>query len=165
MSHQPGIARPQNFMCSQKHQRAHLIQLFLSRCSHERSNPRNIYPAPLDRLLMRKTIQTSRPSMRRMLLFMTWSRRPSAGISPQRFGVTWKGYLYMVYIYSIYIYIYTRNIHVCLSFIAGIFVMVLPHPRQALDMDVEHEEKSITNRARDFTKAPWPAEIAQKGKP
>ena len=163
MSHQPGIARPQNFMCSQKHQRAHLIQLFLSRCSHERSNPRNIYPAPLDRLLMRKTIQTSRPSMRRMLLFMTWSRRPSAGISPQRFGVTWKGYLYMVYIYSIYIY--TRNIHVCLSFIAGIFVMVLPHPRQALDMDVEHEEKSITNRARDFTKAPWPAEIAQKGKP
>lgn len=115
------------------------LNSFVSCRVQSRKKQSQKYP-PLHRLLMRKTIQTSRPSMRRMLLFMTWSRRPSARISPHRFGVTWKG---------------DMNI-LCVSFcLSSLAFLLWFYGRQALDMDVEHEEKSITNRARDFTKAPW----------
>ena len=86
------------------------LNSFVSCRVQSRKKQSQKYP-PLHRLLMRKTIQTSRPSMRRMLLFMRWSRRPSARISPHRFGVTWKGDMNILCVF--------------LSFITGSFVMVL----------------------------------------
>ena len=132
MSHQSRIPRP----CSQKDQRV-WIHLFLAGCNHERSNPRNTlhftgcwWERP------------SRPQGHRWEgCYFSWGGAEGRLRGYLHTDLEWHGRVIWIYCVSF-----------CLSSLA---VLLWFYFRQALDMDVEHEEKSITNRARDFTKAPW----------